>query len=107
MMINLINNAANVLKAVQGERRIRISTRMNDGYVLIQVEDSGPGVPVEMRERVFEPFFTTRSQGMGIGLGICNRIIADHKGDIYISTSSMGGAQFNILIPVDKRSGSR
>jgi signal transduction histidine kinase len=56
---------------------------------------------------VFEPFFTTRSQGMGIGLGICKRIITDHRGDIFISTSSMGGAQFNILIPVEKRKGSR
>ncbi|MEN6438476.1 MAG: CHASE domain-containing protein [Syntrophobacter sp.] len=90
----------------EGERkapRIRVATAVQQGNVLIRVEDSGPGIPVEMRDKVFEPFFTTGSQGMGIGLGICRRIIADHKGEISVSSSSLGGAQFNILIPIEKR----
>jgi len=90
----------------EGERReprIRVATAVQQGNVLIRVEDSGPGIPVEMRDKVFEPFFTTGNQGMGIGLGICRRIIADHKGEITVSSSALGGAQFNILIPIEKR----
>ncbi len=103
LLINLIGNATNVLKGRQGERRIRISTRMKNGFVLIRVEDSGPGIPAEIREKIFEPFFTTEKQGMGIGLGICKRITVDHKGEIAVSNSPLGGARFDILIPVEKR----
>ncbi len=107
VVLNLITNAARILGTWQGKRDIRISTAQQQNNVLVRVEDSGPGVSPEMREKVFEPFFTTGSQGMGIGLGICRRIIADHKGEISISSSPLGGAQFNILIPIEKRKGSR
>ncbi len=103
LVLNLVTNAAEVLKGVADKRLIRIATRMENGYVSIRVEDSGPGIPEEMREEVFEPFFTTRGQGMGIGLVICKRIAADHGGEITLTTSALGGARFNIMIPVEKR----
>jgi PAS domain S-box-containing protein len=107
MILNLVTNASEALKGVGGPRLIRISTRKENDHVAIRVEDSGPGIAEEMREQVFEPFFTTRGQGMGIGLIICKRIAADHRGDITISASPLGGAQFNIMIPVEKRKRSR
>jgi PAS domain S-box-containing protein len=107
MILNLVTNASEALKGVGGPRLIRVSTRKENDHVAIRVEDSGPGIAEEMREQVFEPFFTTRGQGMGIGLIICKRIAADHRGDITISTSPLGGAQFNIMIPVEKRKRSR
>ncbi|MGC8495313.1 MAG: ATP-binding protein [Syntrophobacteraceae bacterium] len=103
LILNLVTNAAEVLKGVADKRLIRIATRMENGHVSIRVEDSGPGIPKEMREEVFEPFFTTRGQGMGIGLVICKRIAADHGGEITLTTSALGGARFNIMIPVEKR----
>jgi PAS domain S-box-containing protein len=107
VMLNLVTNATRILSKSHGKRDIRISTSRQQRDILMRVEDSGPGISQEMREKVFEPFFTTGSQGMGIGLGICRRIIADHKGEISISASPLGGAQFNILIPIEKRKGTR
>jgi signal transduction histidine kinase len=103
VFLNLVSNAGMALSRVEGIRWIRIRSFARQGSVLIQIEDSGPGIPREMRDRVFDPFFTTESHGMGIGLGICKRIISDHRGEILIAESPLGGAQFNIVIPIEKR----
>ncbi len=103
VFLNLISNAGIVLSGVEGERRIRISTSSHQASVLIRIDDSGPGIAPELRERVFDPFFTTGSHGMGIGLGISKKIISDHKGEIDIAGSPLGGARFNIVIPIEKR----
>lgn len=106
-VLNLITNAADALKVEREERDIRISTSAGHKSVLIRVEDNGPGVAHELRNKIFEPFFTTRGRGMGIGLGICQRIITDHGGTIDVTSSPMGGAQFNIVVPIEKRRVSR
>jgi signal transduction histidine kinase len=103
VFLNLISNAGMALSRAERERRIRVSASAHQGSVHIQIDDSGPGIPLEMRERVFDPFFTTESRGMGIGLGICKRIISDHRGEIAIADSPLGGARFNIVIPIEKR----
>jgi two-component system, sensor histidine kinase FlrB len=91
------------LSRVEGIRWIWITSFARRGSVFIQIEDSGLGIPRKMRDRVFDPFFTTESHGMGIGLGICKRIITDHRGEIFVAESPLGGAQFNIVIPIEKR----
>ena len=67
--------------------------------VAVEVDDDGPGVPVELRERVFDPFFTTRTDGTGLGLAVCARIVSDHGGDIRVGEAAMGGASFVVLLP--------
>ncbi|MDB4955825.1 MAG: hybrid sensor histidine kinase/response regulator, partial [Myxococcales bacterium] len=70
--------------------------------VLIEVADSGPGVPDEDRERIFEPFFTTKPDGKGTGLGlpIVRNIIDQHRGQISVGRSDLGGAAFRVVLPI-------
>jgi signal transduction histidine kinase len=80
-----------------------VSSFTRKGRVLVSVADSGPGIPEDMEEKVFDPFFTTSADGAGIGLSISQRIITDHGGNITIGRSSWGCAEFIIDLPVEKR----
>ncbi len=99
VILNLINNAAEALKNRAGERIIAVSTALENGSVTIHVADSGPGIIAANREKIFDPFYTTKKDGSGIGLSICQRIITDHRGSISITGSQWGGAEFIIRIP--------
>jgi len=68
--------------------------------VILRVEDNGPGVDPSLRERIFDPFYTTRSDGTGLGLAVCARIVTIHQGDLRVTRSSMGGACFILQLPV-------
>ena len=86
VIVNLINNAVDVLKD-QESRVITLRTFLQDnGYVRVEIEDSGPGVPEEKRARIFEPFFTTKAagQGTGLGLSISKKIMQSHGGDLFL-----------------------
>jgi len=80
---------------------VTIRTQAVGANVLIEVEDSGPGVPAEIRSRIFEPFYTTKraGQGTGLGLSVSYGIIRDHDGDISVSDAPGGGARFTITLP--------
>ncbi|THB75996.1 MAG: sensor histidine kinase, partial [Desulfobacteraceae bacterium] len=69
------------------------------GMVRLTVEDTGPGVPQDLREKIFEPFYTTKAYSTGIGLSLCSRIITDHKGQIRVATGRNGGARFVVELP--------
>jgi signal transduction histidine kinase len=100
---NLVLNAS---QAIEGENRpgvVRISARVEDGYVVVRVGDSGPGIPADRRDRLFEPFFTTKSAGMGIGLNFCKRVVSDHGGILEAGDSDLGGAEFRFSVPVGDR----
>ena len=73
----------------------------------ISVSDSGAGVPVENREDIFTPFFTTKTKGTGLGLAICRRIVESHKGRLYVTDSETGGAKFVVELPVVTGASSR
>ncbi|MBU2644013.1 PAS domain S-box protein [bacterium] len=103
VLLSLISNAMTALKGEQGPKTIRITAEPVKNEVLIAVEDSGPGVPENLRQNVFEPFFTTDKNGSGIGLSICQRIITNHGGSISVTASSLGGAKFILSLPIDKR----
>ena len=97
--------AANlIMNAIQAtpDGRVRVTLRQHDEAVLT-VEDDGPGVPAEDRERVLEPFFTTKEPGMGTGLGlaIARTIVADHAGALTVSDSELGGACFTVTLPLE------
>jgi signal transduction histidine kinase len=68
----------------------------------MRISDTGPGVPANIKDKIFDPFYTTKSDSTGIGLSLCHRIIMDHGGFLGVSSSRWGGAQFLIEIPVEK-----
>ncbi|NNN05752.1 MAG: PAS domain S-box protein [Elusimicrobia bacterium] len=93
------NLALNAAQAVAGQGRVRLSTGRREGFVLLRVEDDGPGVAESSRDELFQPFKTTKSQGTGLGLAIADRIARAHGGRIEAGASEMGGAAFTVLLP--------
>ena len=102
MVLNLLNNAAEAMKTMETGKTIVVATSVEDDHIIIQVSDSGPGVPHEMRNKILEPYFTTKNDGTGIGLSLCHRIISDHRGSLIVTDSELGGAGFQIAIPIKK-----
>ena len=103
VVVNLIINSVQALDAQgSGKREIFIDTHRTEGGALaFTLRDTGPGIPPQDLDRIFEGFFTTKEAGMGIGLAICQSIIAEHGGSIAASNHSGGGAQFRFEIPVE------
>ncbi len=95
---NLIHNA---LQAMEHKGRIEIETAARDDFVEVSFTDNGPGIPKEIQERVFQPFFTTRAagEGSGLGLDICRKIIEKHQGEIQFD-SRPGQTTFRVRIPL-------
>ncbi len=100
VLVNLITNAYQAMGKTDGSKHLEITSDARNGQVVIRVSDSGPGIPPSLRERVFDPFFTTRKDGSGIGLSFSHRIVTDHGGSLCVGTSKWGGAEFRIEIPV-------
>lgn len=103
VIINLINNAINALEETEEPRILHISSICHRYDIIVRVSDSGPGVPEHFRKKIFDPFFTTKRKSSGIGLSIIQRIIADHSGTINVSASELGGAEFIIRLPIERR----
>ena len=100
VMINLIINAIQAMSAVQGMRELHISTeRSETDGVLVEVRDTGPGLSPESLSRLFEPFYTTKPEGMGMGLSICRSIIEAHGGQLWAIPCEPHGALFQFTIP--------
>jgi signal transduction histidine kinase len=98
---NLIDNA---IDAVDGQGRITVRTASENGRVLVEVADDGPGIPEAVRKRIFEPFYTTKDVGKGTGLGLdisYRVVVEDHKGDIRV-LSEPGDTRFQVRLPVDE-----
>jgi signal transduction histidine kinase len=102
VVLNLVINAAEAMTAVpDGSRVLNVSSKLRQPKeVIIAFEDRGPGVDPENMDRIFDSFFTTKPQGMGMGLSICRSIIEAHNGRLWISSSSDRGSVFNVLLPV-------
>jgi signal transduction histidine kinase len=98
---NLFNNAIQAMEANGGILAVKIQPAETTGkrqYALVIVADNGPGIPKENLDRIFQPFFTTKSNGTGLGLAITRRIVTAHKGIIQCN-SFPGGTVFNVQIP--------
>lgn len=98
VLINLLLNAAQALTSQAGT--IAIYHEMTDQVVRVFVDDSGPGIPAALREQLFTPFVTSKPTGNGLGLSICQAIIADANGRIELATSLLGGACFVVELPL-------
>ena len=94
---NIVNNA---IQALDESGEIKITTREETGVVVARFEDNGPGVPAELREKIFNPFFTTKTEGTGLGLALSQKILTDHGGDIRLGGAPVRGAVFEIRLPV-------
>jgi two-component system nitrogen regulation sensor histidine kinase GlnL len=73
--------------------------------IAIEIEDSGPGVPAELREQIFNPFVTSKKSGVGLGLSIVAKIVDDHHGSVQLTDRSEGGACFRIFLPSGESAG--
>jgi PAS domain S-box-containing protein len=103
VFLNLIKNAAQAMATPEVTApRLALSTRAEEGYVVVTVEDNGPGMDEATRRRVFEPFFTTKQPGVGTGLGLSVSfaiITGNHKGTIAVRSAPGAGAMFTIRLP--------
>lgn len=101
VLLNIIRNGAEAMGQTPREDRIlRISAVLAGGGVTIAIEDRGQGIPDPLRERLFEPFVTTKPDGMGMGLNICRSIVELHKGRLGFEVRAGGGAIFSVTLPV-------
>ena len=104
VIVNLIRNACDSLAddiSQAKERRISIEVvNREDDFMEIVISDSGAGVPESLTGRLFDPFVTTKEEGLGIGLGICKSIIEAHGGRIWTGPTALGGASFHFDLPV-------
>jgi C4-dicarboxylate-specific signal transduction histidine kinase len=98
-MLNLIRNAYEAL-AESERRELDVATaRLDDETIEIAVADRGPGLPDDIVEHLFEPFHTTKSNGMGLGLSICRTIIEAHGGKLRYEPDPSGGTIFRVTLP--------
>jgi signal transduction histidine kinase len=94
---NLLINGAH---AMHGKGRIRVAIGAVDSRCQIAFIDSGPGIPTEIREKIFTPFFTTKTRGSGLGLPTAKRLIEAHNGQIAIDCPPAGGTAVVIRLPI-------
>jgi signal transduction histidine kinase len=103
-LLNLLRNAAEAIPGDQLDRRVIIENAVirdqGKPWAVISIRDTGPGIPAADLERIFIPFFTTKSQGHGIGLALAHRVITEHGGSLTASNVAEGGAEFTVRLPV-------
>jgi signal transduction histidine kinase len=104
VLLNLVHNAFDVSKTGQ-EITLEGSLNRGKNKIKIEVRDQGPGVPEELRDRIFDLFFTTKKGSSGMGLAVSRRIVLDHGGDIRVEQGKDGGAVFIVELPVAKTIG--
>jgi nitrogen fixation/metabolism regulation signal transduction histidine kinase len=102
IITNLVKNAIQSIPDEQPEKHILVSVNEEEDNVIITVQDNGIGIAPENRERVFEPKFTTKTSGMGLGLGIIKNIIENYKGTITFETEVGKGSTFIVSLPIVK-----
>jgi signal transduction histidine kinase len=105
MLVNLIVNAFDAMQGAPADRPrlLRIEASEQGGELRLAVADSGPGVPIGDRERIFYPFFTTRDQGTGVGLAEVHKAVVSHGGSVEVRERVGGGAVFLIHLPLEER----
>lgn len=106
--LNLITNAIDAMSSVTDRARaLRIKSGLHEsGNILVSVEDSGTGLDDAYRDRIFEAFFTTKAQGLGMGLMICRSIIEAHGGRLWLASNGPQGATFQFMLQASEQSAS-
>jgi two-component system sensor histidine kinase HydH len=96
VLLNLVKNA---LEATEEAGRIVLASGSRDGQVWFSVQDTGKGMPEEVLEKIFHPFFTTKDKGTGLGLAVIHKIITDHHGTITVDSAAGEGSTFTVQLP--------
>jgi PAS domain S-box-containing protein len=99
VVLNLVMNAMEAMEPIVGPREVQLQTQLVNGTIHLTVRDTGPGIPLELLPRIFDPFVTSKRDGIGLGLSIARSIIEAHDGRISASNGEVG-AQFLIALPV-------
>jgi PAS domain S-box-containing protein len=105
-VINIVRNAAEAIDEQREDRRVKIvghNNKDSDGerWAVVEVSDTGEGIPAADLQKIFIPFFTTKSKGSGVGLALAHRVITDHGGSLAAGNGSLGGAVFTIRLPIE------
>ena len=106
VITNLVHNAVDAMGAVKDDRRVlQVSTAHHaTDAIIVEIEDSGPGIDPERLDSIFDPFVTTKRHGMGLGLALCRMIIEHHKGQISASPVDPRGSVFRVILPAARLS---
>jgi two-component system nitrogen regulation sensor histidine kinase NtrY len=107
VLANLVENAVQAAEAAARAPLVRIAIAEGENAACLFVDDNGPGVGAEARERIFDPYVTTKEHGTGLGLAIVRKIMLDHGGDVRVAPdpSPLGGARFIVTLPASRGSG--
>ena len=109
-LLNLLRNAAEAIPLdnpnAKAERRVQVScSRKQDAahkeWAVVEIKDSGEGIPAADLQRIFIPFFTTKAKGHGVGLALAHRVIIEHGGTLTAANTPGGGASFTIKLPTE------
>jgi C4-dicarboxylate-specific signal transduction histidine kinase len=104
VVLNLVINAIEAMSgAIDGPRNLTIRTMSDATHAVIAVQDSGPGLNPATIDRIFEPYYTTKTNGLGVGLSICRSIIESHRGRLRATQNQDRGATFSISLPLGTR----
>jgi signal transduction histidine kinase len=101
VIMNLITNAIDAMQNSK-EKILRIMTYKKDDFVVFEVQDTGSGIPENLKDKIFTPFFTTKKSGTGIGLSSSRRIIKKYGGEIYFESEEGKGTRFFVMLPAQK-----
>jgi len=99
----ILNLATNGLSHAGADAQLTIETRIDSCAIEIRVSDNGPGVPADRRERIFEPFFTSRPDGTGLGLAVARSVAEAHHGSLHLDATATQGATFVLRLPLDNQ----
>jgi two-component system sensor kinase FixL len=102
VIVNLMRNAVEAMEAC-ARRELTLEAAMGEDRVVVRVRDTGPGLAPEVAARLFQPFVTTKSQGMGVGLSICRSIIEGHGGKLTAAANPEGGVTFSFTLPLAEK----
>jgi signal transduction histidine kinase len=94
----------NAIQAVGEQGRVKVSVARAGELLSLRVQDSGPGIPAEALGEIFDPYFTTKTEGSGLGLWIAQQIAVAHGGDLRAENASEGGAIFTFTLPLSRKS---
>ena len=102
LKIALRNLLTNSIESIRGKGEIRVKVARRPEHLVVEVEDTGCGIEKEILDRIFEPYFSTKDVGTGLGLPIAKKIIEDHQGSLQISSEPRKGTKITIDFPLRK-----
>jgi signal transduction histidine kinase len=100
VLLNLVKNGLEAMRESE-DRSLRVRVRVQSMQMVFCVVDRGPGVPPEIRDRLFDSFYTTKAEGLGMGLNICRSIIEAHQGRLWFEDNPEGGSLFCFSLPLE------